>query len=307
MIALSELRTLSYAILREDENVSNYPYVLMDSFLNSAQLDFCSGTIKNPLTWAVEKKGKLPFLNTSYFYQNIPAISLSTVTTLNATTLTASDTTNYPSAGKIYIAWAIVTYTWKTSTTFTGCTWVSYPFEAWTQISPVFDLPTDYMSTIQVIYNNQVKLEPQQYDEVYNTLKDIKSAWPTINESTHAPFTSWFRTNPFYTIADWKYLILWNLNDAGIIHLRYEKLPTTLDETTDQVIIPNDTHAKNILPQYAVWQMLFYRGEEERAANILNFALALTKQAYTYYNNQGMENQSGYGYKVWKGGKRLNI
>jgi len=44
--------------------------------------------------------------------------------------------------------------------------------------------------------------------------------------------------------------------------------------------------------------MLFYRGEEKRAADIINFALALTKQAYTYYNNQGMENQSGYGYKV---------
>ena len=68
MIALSELRTLSYNILREDENVTNYPYTLVDSFLNSAQLDFCSGLIKNPFTGAIEKKGKLPFLNTSYFY-----------------------------------------------------------------------------------------------------------------------------------------------------------------------------------------------------------------------------------------------
>ena len=307
MIALSELRTLSYNILREDENVTNYPYTLVDSFLNSAQLDFCSGLIKNPFTGAIEKKGKLPFLNTSYFYQNIPAISLSTETTLNATTLTVSDTTNYPSAGKIYIAGAIITYTWKTATTFTGCTWVSYPFEAWTQISPVFDLPTDYMSTIQVVYNNKVKLEAQNYDEVYNTIKDIKWGWYLFNSSTHAPFTSWFRTNPFYTIADGKYLILWNLNDSGIIHLRYEKTPPTLTDATDEVIIPNDTHARTILPQYAIGQMLFYRGEEKRAADIINFALALTKQAYTYYNNQGMENQSGYGYKVAKAGNRLNI
>ena len=307
MVTLAELRTLCYKILREDEDVSNYPYTLIDSFLNSAELDFCSGLIKNPFTNAVEKKGKLPFLNTSYFYQNIPAISLSEDTTINATTLTVSDTTNYPSAGKIYIAGDIITYTWKTATTFTWCTGVSYPFQSWMQVSPVFDLPTDYMSTIQVVYNNKAKLEPKQYDEVYNSLKDIKWASNQFDERQQAPFTSWFRTSPFYTIVDWKYIIIWNLNDSWIIHLRYEKQPAWMTDIDDVSIIPNDIQARNILPQYAVGQMLYYRGEEERAASIINFALALIKQAYTYYNNQGMENQSGYGYNVGKSGKRLNI
>lgn len=307
-ITLAQLRTSTYAILREEEDASNYPYTLVDSFLNSWQLDFCSGLIKNPFTGEIIKKGKLPFLNTDKYYSNIAPITLSTDTTIWATTLTVSDTTNYPSSGKIYLGSNVITYTGKTGTTFTGCTNVLFARQSGTQISPIFDLPTDFMSAIQIIYNNRYKLECKEYDDVYSRLQQYKSRMPNQEYSATVPFTSGVMMDPFYTIKDWAYLLLRNLTQTEwVIHMRYEKAPTTLSATSDTATIDNDIYARNILPQYAAAQMLYYRWEEARAKEIFNYILPLVKQAYNYYNNKWYESQSWYSYSVNKSGRIYNI
>lgn len=305
---LTQLRTLFYNVLREAENASNYPHTLADSFINAAQLDFCSWMIKNPFTWEVAKKGVLPFLRTDKFYSNIAPITLSTTTSVWATTLTVSDTTNYPSAGKIYIWGNIITYTGKTSTTFTWCSNVLFARTSWNQISPVFDLPADFMSPIQLIYNNRAKITCQNYDDVYETLRDYKGYSLPQEYYNNTPYTAGNMLPPFYTIKDWSYLILWNLTaTAWSILFRYDKTPTTLSSGSDTATIDNDTYAQIILPQYAVSTMLYHRWEEARAKEILNYVLPMVKQAYAFYNNKGYENQSWYWYTVGKNQKILNI
>jgi len=46
----AELRTICYGLLREDEDTSAYPYVLMDLFLDASQQKICNGRVVNPLT-----------------------------------------------------------------------------------------------------------------------------------------------------------------------------------------------------------------------------------------------------------------
>ena len=46
---LQQLRDISYAIIRTDEDTTAYPLVLLDSFLNLAQKKIFKGRIVNPL------------------------------------------------------------------------------------------------------------------------------------------------------------------------------------------------------------------------------------------------------------------
>jgi hypothetical protein len=38
----------------------------------------------------------------------------------------------------------------------------------------VFTLPTDFMSAIQIIYNNRFKVLAKKYDDIFEELNDIK-------------------------------------------------------------------------------------------------------------------------------------
>lgn len=97
MTTLQELRDIGYAILREEEDTSAYPLVLMDMLLNSSQTRICNGTIINPMNQQAIRKGKLSFLNESAFYSNVNVTSLTDDATVGGVTLEVADTTNYPS------------------------------------------------------------------------------------------------------------------------------------------------------------------------------------------------------------------
>jgi hypothetical protein len=53
---LQDLRNIAYAILREEEDTSAYPLVLMDLLLNTAQQSICMGNVVNPLSKEQLKK-----------------------------------------------------------------------------------------------------------------------------------------------------------------------------------------------------------------------------------------------------------
>jgi hypothetical protein len=50
MATLQDLRDIFYAILREEEDTSAYPLILVDMLLNTAQKKICAGRVVNPLT-----------------------------------------------------------------------------------------------------------------------------------------------------------------------------------------------------------------------------------------------------------------
>ncbi len=312
-VTLSTLRTLTYWVMREEENCSAYPYTLVDMFLDSTQLDYCSGQLTDPLTWDTIRKWDLPFLNVDKFYSNVQSTSLSVATTVWATTLTVASTDSYTTTSGemvLYIGWDIITYTGKTSTTFTGVSWVAFARPAGTNVSPVFVLPTDYMSPKEVRYNNAFPLKGKKYDEVFKDLYDYKwSGMQTADAGWVAPFTPWFNTAPFYTIKDNQYLIVWNLDATGpAIHLRYEKKPTEFTTTSTTATIDNDTYAKIILSTFAAAELLMFRWEEMRAKQIINDVVRRkVKASYVFYNNTDYEEISWSRPEMDKWGRGFNI
>lgn len=304
-VTLSELRTIWYAILREEEDCQAYPYPFMDALLNTAQLNICAGMVVNPLTKEVVGKWQLPFLYTDKYYSNIAPSTLTTAATVGAIVLEIADTTNYATSGALYIWGQVVTYTGKTATTFTGVSWVSFAYPVGTQLSQAFVLPTDYMNPVEVVYQNKLRLENVLYDNLFEQLNSYKGTAYSRNEWT-SPFWSPNLINPFYTIKDNQHLLVFNLTNTGdMIHLRYEKLPTTLTLATDTATIANDIYAKTTIPYLAVWEFLFNRDEWGKGAELLNFAMGNLRSMYSFYNKSSKEKDSGKTYKMGKG--KLNI
>ena len=300
-----ELVDIFYDILREDEDDSSaYPPSLAKLLLNANQLKICNGLVSNPLTWKDIIKWQLSFVNTDYFYSSVQDTTLTAAIAVWATEVPVDDIDKYPDAWAIYIKWNIVIYTSKTATQFEWCTWVLFAFPASTRVWIAHVLPTDYGSVIWVNYNNRLKMPAKLYDNIFEDLNDIKGSYYELNANQWQNNSHWGQ-GMFYTVKDDKYLIFFNINeDDKAIHLRYERLPPTMS-STQWPIISNDTYAKTTIPYQAVWEMLFNRWEEWRAADILNFAWWQIKEMYRFYNNASKEKISWKQVKMAKG--RLNV
>jgi len=301
---LSQLRDTVYSIIREEQSDSSaYPVSLVDLFINSAQQRICTGMVMNPLNPNdVARKGQLPFLFVDKFYSNVPPTTLSVVTAVGDTVLDVADTTNFPSTGTLYIAGNIITYTGKTITTFTWCSNVLFAFDAGLQVSIVYSLPSDYYSPINVVYNNSFQLNAQLYDNIRENLNQYKgNNYNNFNNTSQGAYNYTYWMQPFYSIKDAQYLLVFNANGLdNIIHLRYEKMPTYMTISTDTTTINNDIYSKTTIPYLAVAEMFYNRWEEERAARIYNFAIGQVKEMYSFYNNSTYQRLSGVQYKTAK-------
>lgn len=134
-----------------------------------------------------------------------------------------------------------------------------FPFIAGTQISPVFDMPADYGSIINVIYNNKIKLPAKSYDDVFEDLNSFKGS-NFQRQNITSMYESPYRVKPFYSIIDSQYMILYQLNDTGYpIKLRYEKVHSPMISASSVCMIDNDTLARTTIPYLAVAEMMFNR------------------------------------------------
>ena len=304
-VTLQNLTDIAYDILREAENVKAYPLSFMQQLMNTAQLRICSGMVKNPVTGETVRKWRLPFLSSTAFYDNVMDISLSADAVVWGATLTTADTSLYPTAWKLYIRGNIITYTGTTATQFTGVTGIEYTHKAGSNVGIVYDLPTDYMNVTNLIYNDSFKLEFKRYDDIYESFNANKGNSSTrIYESWYSAFNG--REQAFYTTLDDLYLVLFNIrNNNKQIRVRYEKVPTEMTATTDIATIANDLYAKATIPYIAVWELLYNRGEERRASEIINFWLGQVKEMFDFYNKRSSEDINGVQYWMAKG--RLNV
>jgi len=303
-ITLQKITDKMYDLLREEETDSwSYNLSFMQDLANQAQLRICSGKLFNPLQNKSIRKGRMPFLNSDQFYSNLAWTSLTAIAVIGATTLDAV-TTNYPTSGSLFVDWNMITYTWVTWTQFIGIPasgeWsILFAHISGTRVFTAFNLPADYSNAIQVVYNNNYKLENKLYDDIWEDLNSLK--W-TNNYSLRNNWIYWYTGQaPFYTLIDDLYLVPFNLNNTGDkIHLRYTKLPTEMTAITDTVTIPNDLYAKMTIPYIAVWELLYNRWEESRASEILNFGLWQVQELYDFYNNKSAESPSKTQYGVGK-------
>jgi len=168
-------------------------------------------------------------------------------------------------------------------------TGVLFAFKAGERISQVFSLPTDFASIKNVTYNNKYRMEAKEYDDIFEELNKFKGQ----NYSHNEYGTDYGTTNllpPFYTIKDNSYLIIFNADNTGdMIRVRYEKLPTTMTLSTSTCMIPNDVYAKSVISYLAVGEVMYNRGEEGRAGELLNFACGQLREMYKFYNNASYE------------------
>jgi len=308
---LQQCRDLWYAILREDEqDSSSYPTVLMDMLINAGQLSICSWLLINPnpkiASLSIVSKGVLPFLRKTKFYNTIGATTITESVDLTDTIIQVWDTSAYPSSWTLFINWNIVTYTSKTSLQFEWCTWIEYTHKAWTQVYYAYDLPTDYMSTINVIYDSKLQLKSQVYDDIYEWQNGNASYITSQNISTN--WIIWMFSSPFYSLIDNKYIVVFWINVSGLsLMLRYEKKPTKLVNTTDLLTIDNEEFSWPAILYLQIWEMLFNRGEEARGAELINNGMAWVRKLYNFYNNQSYESQNGQRVSSDKSGKYFNI
>lgn len=283
-------------MLRElDANATSaYSPSFVNTKINAAQYRICAWTIIDTSGMAI-KKLKLPFLFKQAFYANIVSIALDADTTVGATTLTVTDTTDYPSSGFLWIENNIIAYTGKTPTTFTGVTDVAFAFTSGTRVYPIFALPADYMSTRWVNYNNSFPLEYVDENEIYQLVNAVKGTFnPYLQGATLVNGQAMFGARrTFYTIYNGLYFAPFYLdNNTGMFNLTYEKLPTNMVEDTDTCIIPDDTMALDCISNLAVADILFDRWEESRALQRFNYGIGRLRELYVFYNKVGSEDQA---------------
>jgi len=261
-LTLIDIQNAVYAMLREDSNsTSAYPPSFINTKINAAQYRICAGTIVDPQGMAI-KKLKLPFLFKQAFYANIASVALTADTTIGATSLSVDDTTNYPTSGYLWIQNNIVTYTGKTSTTFTGVTGVLYAFLSGTRVYPIFALPTDYMNALSLQYNNAFPLEYVDENEIYQLVNSIKVGYNPYVQSGYVQngMATMARRRAFYSILQGLYIAPFYLdNSVGMFNLSYEMLPTAMVVDSDPTVITNDTLALDAISNLAVADVLFDR------------------------------------------------
>jgi hypothetical protein len=79
----------------------------------------------------------------------------------------------------LYVDGNLLTYTGVSGTQFTGIPAtgtgsIKFAHTVGSSVYTAFDLPSDFMSAIQVIYNNSFKLENKLYDDIFEDLNSIK-------------------------------------------------------------------------------------------------------------------------------------
>ena len=304
---LQDLTDIGYDILREEEDVSAYPLAFMQQLMNTASLRIANWNLKNPFTGMSVQKGVLPFLRTQQFYATVAPVTTTVVPTIWDTVITVGDTSNYPATGTLYVWWFITPYTAKTATEFTGCDPIPFEFVAGTQVSIVYDLPAAYGTAVNLVYNQTAKIDPVQYDDIFERLNSFKQSGDSYANNSYLK-NNWYQTKPFYALKDNQYLLVYQLNANNMpLLFRYEKMPATMVNTTDECFIPNITYAKATIPYLAIGEMLYNRGEEARAKELINFALWQVEEMYKFYNNTSMEDPSGTQYRMAKSPRHLNI
>ena len=302
---LQDFRNVYYAILKENEDSSAYPLALADVLINNSQRWICSWNLTDLTTWSKEQieKWPLPFLFSDKYYTSVQDTYVANNNlVIGGTTIECNSTIWYSSTWFLWINEDIVQYTWTTATTFTWVTGIEFAHIAGARISQLYELPTDFASSVRVIFNNQVAMSPKDYRNLYLDLNDYK--WTYWVNNTNNTNTSIERftddISPFYTIINWLYFIPFQIDQSWyMIHMIYEKAPTTLTAWTDITTIP-DEYSEATIPFIAASDTLYNRWEETRALSLLNFWLGKVMEMYSYYANVNNEDLNGQRTKTWK-------
>ena len=281
---LQDLFNVSYSIIKQPQNSTAYDLnTFILPLLNKAQNDICYWKIVNLQTWERLEKFSLPFLNKTQLYTSINDTTLSATAILNDTTLYAT-TDNFPSSWYLWIEWSVISYAWKTATTFTWCSAIPFPFASGTRVKTLYQLPTDLWQINRIFFKTKYKLKSIDQHNIlepqYNSL-----LYRIFKNDTDLYYGEWY-----YSIIDGQYLLCFLSNVGNVpqpIRLEYQRKPTQLvasNPTSQTLIIPDD-YSLNTIPYMATSEALMNRQESAEWIALNNFAFNNIKSMYSYYNN----------------------
>lgn len=149
-------------------------------------------------------------------------------------------------------------------------------------------LPSDFAQSVQVVYDGKFQIYPQDYRSLYKELNDTKNYGFYGYYDGNYPFDASNRFRPLYCIVNGSYLLPINVDVSGkSINLLYEKAPPTMTSLVDATI--PDAYATTTIPYVAVAEMLYERGEEDRAARLLSRACGKIRTMYDAYSQMNSE------------------
>lgn len=283
---LQDLYDVFYWILKEDENASQYPTVIAKPFLNKAQNSICDGVLRHPTTKEQIRKPFLNFLNREGFFVSVQYTQVTTAPSIGATTLSVDTTANFATSWAIDINGNIVTYTGVTSTSFTGCSNIAFPWQAGSRVSQVYTLPSDFGSPSRCVYDARYELIPIDQRDVVKEFRRIG-----MIDAIGTAYNSWNNlvTQGMYWIIDGTYVaVIPNTESGKSIQLTYQKKATQLSATTDLLTVPDD-YSLTTIPYIAVGEMLFNRGEEDRGLELWTIGMNNVKMLYDATNANNKE------------------
>lgn len=245
-VELQNLRELIKAIIKAELSVNNkaYPDILIDDSINSIYQDIVNGTLIDPNTGETVTKTNITFLEADAFYTTVQTSQISVLAVVWATTLDL-DTTDFLSTGAVWVEWNIITYTWKTATQLTGCSWIAFAHITGMQVRQLFTLPADYNYATRLTYDYKADLLPYDYREFiekyngryYNSL--LVWAYKWNNDVLKADF--------FYAILRDTYILPITTDTSWkSLQLMYQKWVTDLSADTDICQIP-DKYCKRVI------------------------------------------------------------
>lgn len=309
MATLQNLRDKVYDILRETENSNAYPLTYVDDLINSAETILTTTNPSKPDGSQIMKP-ELPFLNGDSFYTSVQDTFVSMTATIGGTELYVSDTTWFATSGYLFVEGNIIQYTGVTATQFTGITTtngIEYAHNEGTRVSQLYELPTDFSYSLELRYNRQLALNFVQYDNYYKQLRQLPQEYTTRYYSADQDSSTYdYRFNQFYTIINSKFFLAVNVTTSDkLLHLRYQKKPIKMVDSTDEATIP-DEYATHTIPYYATKDILLTRGEGSYGMQMWTFGAGKVKEMYNFYTKQQSEDTSNNRVKTGKD-MRLNL
>lgn len=292
---LQDIYDIAYAIIKQPENCSAYPTVLLKSFVNKAQNDICYGNVHNLSTNERLEKQALTFIEQNQFYTTHNYTTLSATATVWWTTLTCTNT--LATSGYLWINGNIISYSGNDWTTITWIPniWdysIKFAHISWTQVFQLDVLPTDFWQVSRAfitLNTTRVRSKLISVDD-----RDLNS--PTPNSYLYRFFFDrWYSNNTwlwqewYYSIIRWQFILFMvPQQDWQAISFEYQKKPTQLSANTDVLTIP-DEYSLNTIPYMAIAEMMANRWEMDEAMKLNNFWFNNIKSMYQFYVTQRWE------------------
>lgn len=282
---LAQIRTACYNTIKQPEDCAAYPYALLDIFINKAHRNIFGGTVTDPTTERSLVKNSLPFADRTSFLTTLSPIYTSATATVGASSLSVGTTDSYPSTGALWIDGNIITYTGKTSTSFTGIPAsgdgsISFAWASGSQIFALYSLPTDYLQTISLDY--QTSTNAQMIRMVGVDYRDVRNQQlnQQLYQFTQVDQMPWEK---YFTIVHGQYLLPFIGVTGYAMRLEYVQSPTRLINSTDISSIPDD-YILSTVPYLATGEMLLNRGESQEWLNLFKFGYMNVRDMYRFYN-----------------------